>query len=139
MGLCGRSDFSTGRTPPVANDIQKYNSILLGIIDGLDDRLDKIRADVLQTQPFPTGEQAYAQAMFSNGGQKSQQQLSFQAPLTERPNTRIKPKSQGEGGSCTLCGNAKHTKETCFKLYGYPAEGKEKMVKLIPTGFPFTI
>ena len=115
---------------------------------------------MLQTQPFPTGEQAYAQArredlrqsvmmknevtisggaMLSNGGQKSQQQLSFQAPLTERPNTRIKPKSQGEGGSCTLCGNAKHTKETCFKLYGYPAEGKEKMVKLILKGFPFII
>ncbi|KAK6946861.1 hypothetical protein RJ641_000334 [Dillenia turbinata] len=30
-------------------------------LDGLDDRLDKIRADVLQTQPFPTVEQAYAQ------------------------------------------------------------------------------
>ena len=74
---------------------------------------------MLQTQPFPTVEQAYAQArredlrqlvmmknevtvsggaMLSKGGQKSQQ-LSFQAPSTEKPNTRIKPKSQGEGGS----------------------------------------
>ena len=47
-------------------DIQKYNSVLqedrvYTFLDELDDRLDKIRADVLQIQPFPTVEQAYAQ------------------------------------------------------------------------------
>ncbi|MCI04263.1 hypothetical protein A2U01_0025309, partial [Trifolium medium] len=46
-------------------DIQKYNSIIQEdrvyvFLDGLDDRLDKIRSDVLQLQPFPTVEQAYA-------------------------------------------------------------------------------
>ncbi|KAH7861913.1 hypothetical protein Vadar_032592 [Vaccinium darrowii] len=46
-------------------DIQKYNSILQEdrvyiFLDGLDDRLDKIRSAVLQLQPFPTMEQAYA-------------------------------------------------------------------------------
>ena len=46
-------------------DIQKYNSMIqedrfYTFLDGLDDRLDKIRADVLQLQPFPTLEQAYA-------------------------------------------------------------------------------
>jgi len=80
-------------------DIQKYNSIIqedrvYTFLDGLDDRLDKIRADVLQLHPFPTIEQAYAHvrredlrqmvmlskadtsssmAMISKGGQKSQQ------------------------------------------------------------------
>jgi hypothetical protein len=46
-------------------DIQKYNSIIqedkvYTFLDGLDDCLDKIRADVLQLHPFPTIEQAYA-------------------------------------------------------------------------------
>lgn len=39
-------------------DIQKYNSTLqedrvYTFLDELDDRLDKIRVDVLQIQPFP--------------------------------------------------------------------------------------
>ena len=48
-----------------AVDIQKYNLILqedrvYTFLDGLDDRLDKTRSDVLQLKPFPTVEQAYA-------------------------------------------------------------------------------
>ena len=48
-----------------ATDIPKYNTILQEdkvyiFLDGLDDRLDKIRSDVLQIRPFPTIEQAYA-------------------------------------------------------------------------------
>ena len=33
-----------------------------------------------------------------------------------------KPKSkpQSDGMKCTHCGNIKHTRETCFKLHGYP-------------------
>ena len=31
-----------------------------------------------------------------------------------------KPKPQTEGGGCTHFGNVKHTRETCFKLHGYP-------------------
>ncbi|KAL6318435.1 hypothetical protein AAG906_041201 [Vitis piasezkii] len=90
-------------------------------------------------QPFPTMEQAYAQvrredlrqsvmmmnedtisggAMLSRGGHKPQHQLSFQTPSNGKPNITTKPK--GEGGGCTHCGNTKHTKETCFKLHGYP-------------------
>lgn len=46
------------------SDIKRYNSILqedrvYTFLDGLDDRLDKIRGDVLQLQPFPTVEQTY--------------------------------------------------------------------------------
>ena len=46
-------------------DIQLYNSNIQEdrvyvLLDGLDDRLDKIRSDVLQMKPFPSVEQAYA-------------------------------------------------------------------------------
>ena len=48
------------------HDIQNHNSLLqedrvYKFLDGLDDRLDKIRADVLRSQPFLTVEQAYAE------------------------------------------------------------------------------
>ncbi|KAK4834313.1 hypothetical protein QYF36_020690 [Acer negundo] len=29
-------------------------------------------------------------------------------------------KGQTERGACTYCGNMQHTRETCFKLHGYP-------------------
>lgn len=43
-------------------DIQSYNSILqedrvYSFLNGLDDRLDKVRGVMLQIQPFPTVEQ----------------------------------------------------------------------------------
>ncbi|KAI5350599.1 hypothetical protein L3X38_003490 [Prunus dulcis] len=47
------------------SDIKRYNDILQEdlvyiFLDGLDDRLDKARSDVLHMTPFPTVDQAYA-------------------------------------------------------------------------------
>ncbi|KAK3007336.1 hypothetical protein RJ639_016752 [Escallonia herrerae] len=108
--------------------------------DGLDDRLDNIRGDVLQLKPFPTVEQAYAHvrredlrqsvmltkddivhsAVMISKGQKSQQQPSLQLASNGKQNFSTKPKSQGEEVGCTHCGQPKHTRDTCFKLHGYP-------------------
>ena len=46
-------------------DIQQYNRRIqeervYTFLDGLDDKLDQIRSDVLQLHPFPSVEQAYA-------------------------------------------------------------------------------
>jgi len=48
------------------SDIQKYNALIqedqvyIYFLDGLDDRLDKIRSDVFQLKLFPIFEQVYA-------------------------------------------------------------------------------
>ena len=65
QGLWREIDFRRSNPMECAIDIQKYNSILqedrvYTFLDGLDDRLDKTRSDVLQIKPFPTVEQAYA-------------------------------------------------------------------------------
>ena len=65
QGLWRKIDFRHPNLMKCAGDIQKYNSILQEdrvhvFLDGSDDRLDKIRSDVLQLQPFPTVELAYA-------------------------------------------------------------------------------
>ena len=155
QGLWREIDFRHPNPMVCNTDIHKYNSILqedrvYTFLDGFNDRLDKIRADVLQMQPFPTLEQAYAQVrreairqsvmmtnednisgdvMLSKGGQKTQQLLSFQTSSNDKPNTITKPKPQVEGGGCTHYGNMKHTKETCFKLHGYPDWWQELKVK----------
>ncbi|KAL4596177.1 hypothetical protein ACB092_12G145500 [Castanea dentata] len=65
QGLWREIDFRRPDPMNCATDIQKYNTILQEdrvyiFLDGLDDRLDKIRSDVLQIRPFPIVEQAYA-------------------------------------------------------------------------------
>ncbi|XP_059649773.1 uncharacterized protein LOC132295500 [Cornus florida] len=146
QGLWREIDFRRPNPMQCEIDIQRYDSILqedrvYTFLDGLDDRLDKIRGDVLEIQPFPTVEQAYAHVrredlrqavmltkgdttpsaiMLSKGGQKSQQQPSLQILSNGKLNTWTKSKSQAEGGGCTHCGHMKHTRDICFKLHGYP-------------------
>ena len=65
QGLWWEIDFRCPNPMECSMDIQKYNLILqedqvYTFLDGLDDRLDKTRSDVLQLKPFPTVEQAYA-------------------------------------------------------------------------------
>ena len=154
QGLWREIDFRRPNPMKCVNDIQRYNSILQEdrvyiFLDGLDDRLDKIRSDVLQLRPFPTVEQAYAHvrredirqavmltgtdpttgvAMASKGIKTGNQQpRTLQMTKIEtssmgggKPNATTKNKGQTERGGCNHCGNMKHTRETCFKLHGYP-------------------
>ncbi|TXG65499.1 hypothetical protein EZV62_006774 [Acer yangbiense] len=155
QGLWREIDYRRPNPMKCEDDIQKYNSSLqedrvYTFLDGLDDRLDKIRGDVLQIKPFPTVEQAYAHvrredvrqavmmakgdttsgaAMLSRGGHKSQQTSSLQILSGGKPNMTTKSKSHTEGGGCTHCGNVKLTRETCFKLHGYPEWWNELKAK----------
>lgn len=113
-----------------AGDIQKYNSILQEdrvyiFLDGLDDRLDKVRSDVLQLQPFPTVEQAYAHVRREDIRQAvmtSDNDIGPGAVMALKGLKTAKPKAKYQSGNpkCSHCGNPKHTRETCFKLHGYP-------------------
>ncbi|XP_078165537.1 uncharacterized protein LOC144560247 [Carex rostrata] len=58
-------DFRRPNPMKCQEDIEKYNQVVqedrvYTFLDGLDDRLDGVRADVLQMNPLPTVEQAYA-------------------------------------------------------------------------------
>jgi hypothetical protein len=65
QGLWREIDFRRPNPMECPADIQRYNNLLQEdrvyvFLDGLDDKLDNIRSDVLQLHPFPTIEQAYA-------------------------------------------------------------------------------
>ncbi|KAJ8632465.1 hypothetical protein MRB53_025801 [Persea americana] len=130
QGLWREIDFCRPNQMKCAGDIQKYNSILQEdrvyvFLDGLDDWLDKVRNDVLQLQPFPTVEQAYAHVRREDIRQAVMTSGSDITPGAVMASKGFKPgkprsKPQSNGGKCTHCGNMKHTCETCFKLHGYP-------------------
>lgn len=152
QGLWREIDFRRPNPMDCPVDIQKYNAFLqedrvYTFLDGLDDRLDKIRSDVLQIQPFPTVEQAYAHVrreeirqtvmlagsettisavMTTKGVRGLQQSNNLQMikggdPSSNGGKTSTKIKGQViDGGGCSHCGNKKHTRDTCFKLHGYP-------------------
>ncbi|RVW35157.1 Retrovirus-related Pol polyprotein from transposon TNT 1-94 [Vitis vinifera] len=65
QGLWREIDFRRPNPMQCPADIQHFNNMLqedrvYTFLDGLDDKLDNIRSDVLQLKPFPTVEQAYA-------------------------------------------------------------------------------
>ncbi|KAG6788370.1 hypothetical protein POTOM_004435 [Populus tomentosa] len=155
QGVWRELDFRRPNPMECVHDIQKYNTLLqedivYTFLDGLDDKLDKIRSDVLQLKPFPSVEQAYAYVrredikqtiMLSNNGtipaatmisrgmrNSSQNQFTLQVAKPGNSSSHggklnfSKAKGQTEGGSngCSYCGNMKHTRETCFKLHSYP-------------------
>ena len=105
--------------------------------------MDKIKWDVLQLQPFSTVEQAYAHlrredvrqtvmtskvevspgsVMATKGIKTSNSYTLMKAgpSSTGKQNQSNKPKMQTEDLKCTHSGYPKHTRETCFKLHGYP-------------------
>ncbi|KAJ8619667.1 hypothetical protein MRB53_028196 [Persea americana] len=142
QGLWREIDFRRPNPMECAVDIHKYNSILQEdrvyvFLDGLDDRLDKIRADMLQLRPFPTVEQAYAhvrreairQTVMITGSAEAVPgavlttkglRLGPTNPTSTMHNGKPKSRVSSEGLKCTHCGHLKHTHETCFKLHGYP-------------------
>lgn len=134
-------------------DIHHYNTLLqedrvYTFLDGLDDRLDNIRSDVLQMRPFPSIEQAYAhvrrealrQAVMSAGdpdltsgavlttkGLKLSPALSSSGAAssqhTGRPTVTPRSRTGGHtplGTKCSYCGNQRHTSDNCFKKVSYP-------------------
>jgi len=65
QGLWREIDFRWPNPMECVVDIQHYNDLIQEdrvyvFLDGLDDRLDKSRGDILQMRPFPTIEQARA-------------------------------------------------------------------------------
>jgi hypothetical protein len=142
QGLWREIDFRRPNPMECPADIQRYNNLLQEdwvyvFLDGLDDKLDNIRSDVLQLHPFPTIEQAYAhvrrealrQVVMNTGDHEpppgavlaSRVKLGIHGSNPQHAGkSGSKGRSSSDGSKCTHCGNMKHTRENCFQLHGYP-------------------
>jgi hypothetical protein len=141
QGLWREIDFRRPNPIEYVVDIHKYNTIIQEdrvyvFLDGLDNRLDKIRGDIMQLRPFPTVDQAYAYirreairltVMITDNKNISGAVLATKGlrlglinSTSNIHNGKQKSQASTEGFKCTHYGNQKHTCENCFKLHGYP-------------------
>jgi hypothetical protein len=125
-------DFRRPNPMACTTDIEKFDKFIqesrvYSFLDGLDDKLDNERANVLQMTPFPTLEQAFVRVRkeatrqeIMNKGNEGETHVPV-AMISRGP--KLLDKS---GLKCTHCGKTRHTKEQCFQLVGYPEWFKEK-------------
>ena len=63
--------------------------------------------------------------LLSKGFRNQQWSIQLSKLRTSLPSVGRKSKGQTADAGCTHCANPKHTREICFKLYGYPEWWKE--------------
>ncbi|KAK8951274.1 hypothetical protein KSP39_PZI003194 [Platanthera zijinensis] len=138
QGLWREIDFRRPNPMKCAINIQNYNSMtqeerVYTFLDGLDDRLDHVRSDVLRLRPFPSIEQAYAhvrredlrQSVMISGAEAVASGAvmaikGVKSGQSQKSGSFSRSKGHSDGNKCAHCGSTKHTRETCFKLHGYP-------------------
>jgi hypothetical protein len=109
-------------------------------LDGLDDKLDNERANILQMTSFSTLEQVFAQVIKEATRQEimrkgyegevqtsvamlSKSQKYFEMNYNSNRSSSCVDKSNLK---CAHCGQTRHTKDQCFQLIGYPDWYKDK-------------
>ncbi|WVZ03292.1 hypothetical protein V8G54_024098 [Vigna mungo] len=65
-------------------------------------------------------------AVMATKGSKAGQQPTL---VARKHNSILKSKGPFDGGKCTHCENARHIRDTCFKLHGYPEWWHELQAK----------
>lgn len=138
QGLWREIDYRRPNPMVHAEGITKFNEFVqetrvYTFLDGLDDRLENVRAVVLQMTSFPSVEQAYAivrretsrqgvmlkeeegigssMAMISQGYRHFEVNSASNKYHSKKEKTKLK---------CSHCGGTGHLKEGCFKIIGYP-------------------
>lgn len=127
-----------------AVDIDKFNLFIqktrvYTFLDGLDDALDGVRAQIVQIRPFPNVQQAYGnvrreairQSVMIKGGAPNTLALAtkgFRFQETRSYANKNYASPDKSRLKCSHCGGNKHTKDQCFELIGYPEwwKGKKK-------------
>ncbi|KAK0581709.1 hypothetical protein LWI29_017030 [Acer saccharum] len=92
---------------------------------GLDPEFDKVRADVLRMDPFPSVEGAFAYVR-----REVQRQATMLAPPQVSDSSALLINKGNSGDrKCTHCGQKNHIRDACWRLNGYPEWYLEKRKK----------
>ncbi|KAK0605805.1 hypothetical protein LWI29_030908 [Acer saccharum] len=92
---------------------------------GLDPEFDKVRADVLRMDPFPSVEGAFAYVR-----REAQRQATMLAPPQVSDSSALLINKGNSGDrKCTHCGQKNHIRDACWRLNGYPEWFLEKRKK----------
>ena len=113
-------------------DFNKYiqRQRLYQFLIGINDNLNKERRDILNNNPLPTVEAAYATIRWKiarrrimNGVSSlgtSPSEIGSVLAMRNKTLQRNREEDDRRKLRCTHCGGSRHTKEGCFKLVGYP-------------------
>ncbi|KAF7815489.1 L-ascorbate oxidase [Senna tora] len=109
----------------------KLNQFLMG----LSESYDALRSQILAMKPKPTVSEAFSmvaqmeterEVKMSLGGSAEASALMAKAIKNDGEVRGGKNKDNKKDRQCNHCGNSGHTRETCFKLNGFPDWWKEK-------------
>ena len=112
-------------------DFNKYiqRQRLYQFLIGINDNLNKERRDILNNNPLPTVEAAYATIRWKiarrrimNGVSSlgtSPSEIGSVLAMRNKTLQRNREEDDRRKLRCTHCGGSRHTKEECFKLVGY--------------------
>ncbi|KAB2632654.1 polyprotein (retrotrasposon protein) [Pyrus ussuriensis x Pyrus communis] len=109
---------------------------------GLDDVFDKVRSNILRTQPLPSVEEVFSMvrreaqrhATMMGGSHIGNQGGGLAAAMVSRSpaslpsggvstlsvNSRSFTRENKDNLKCTFCGQIRHTEDTCFEKHGVP-------------------
>ncbi|CAL1354235.1 unnamed protein product [Linum trigynum] len=97
---------------------------MFDILLGLDDAFSVVRTQILSTKPVPTLAEAYQLV----AAEEHQRQITgARRPLVEAAAFQVNKERDADDESqrCSHCNKLGHTKETCFKLIGYPGDQRK--------------
>ena len=118
-----------------SQDITEFNRYiqkqrLYQLLTGIHDSLDKERREILNCEPLPTVETAYATIrreiarwrIMTGVSSLGTNPSEIGSGLATRNKTFQKSREEDDRRKlrCTHCGGSRHTKDGCFKLVGYP-------------------
>ncbi|XP_031282657.1 uncharacterized protein LOC116141274 [Pistacia vera] len=112
----------------IQRDISSINQGNMPFLMGLNDSFDHVRNQILVMDPLPTINKAYSMILrvekqrevhvaFADNLENSAMFAKAQGVKTGYKRKDTIKKSERH---CDFCNNNRHTKETCFKLHGYP-------------------
>ena len=126
-----RLDHLLDYKPVCPTDSTAYNKLvaeerIFKFLEGLNSEYDPVRSRVLGMDPLPSLQEAFAYV------QNEESRRSTMLPLASAERSALvsvpqKNKFTGESGSsdkskqfCDYCNTKYHTRETCYKIHGYP-------------------
>ena len=115
----------------------KEKERVFDFLHGLNSDLDEIKGRLLGTKPFPSIKEVFAEVRREESRKKVMlhaspeinNQSSSALAVSKPKTTTTRGEFQKERQWCDHCHNPYHTKETCWKIHGKPANWKGKNQK----------
>ena len=107
----------------------KQQEYLIKFLNGLDEQYSQVKLQTLQTDPFPTMNQAFSKILQQERSISSSVQFQDESKISVNvAATSNRSYGRGKGFNankvCTHCGKIGHIVEVCYRKHGFPPNFK---------------